>query len=127
MDVVSPYSAHDTRSVTVSACPVVPESVPVAKRLSVCKEKKTLASGERPASSYQVPHPLPRRRDRENPEVRGAEVCLVKSLPPSLAVAEEFSEEGGLCQAFPHDRHRTAIRFEEEVRSPTVLWRAVEL
>ena len=70
-------------------------------------------------------HPLLARRHGEDPEVRDAKVRPVKALPPGLPVAEELSPEGGLLKALPHNGHRTAICFEEEVGTLPTLRLAV--
>ena len=90
----------------------------MAKALFVQEEKKACAAaGGRLARLDQVPHPLFGRRHGQDPEVRDAEVRLVDSLPPRLAVAEEFAAKGGLQKPLPRYRHGAPISFEKEVRN----------
>src|SRR4051794_15312764 len=72
-------------------------------------------------------HPLPARRHGQDPKVRYAEVGFVESLPPCLLITDELAQKAGLPEAFPCDRHRPPVGFEEEVGTPPVLWRSVEL
>lgn len=62
-------------------------------------------------------HPLPARRDGEDPEVRDAEVRLVEPPPPRCLVGEELATKGGLSEPSPGDRHGAPVSFEEEVRN----------
>lgn len=87
----------------------------------VPKEEELLAYAERSPGGDEVPYPLLARRDGQDPEVRDGEVPPVDSLPPRLAIGDELAPEGGLPESLPQDRHRPAVRFEEEVRTPAVL------
>jgi len=106
----APFNEPDDLAFAVH--PLVCEDVPAAKPPSIGeKEEARGATGESPARFNQVPHPPPARHVSQDPEVRQAEVLLVKSPPPRLLIGEELSEEAGLAEPFPHDRHRTAVGF----------------
>lgn len=91
------------------------------------EEQAGAAAHERLARLLKMLHPLPARRHGEDPEVRYTEVRLVESLSPRLLIRQELPEKARLPKALPHDRHRTAIRFEEEVRVPPGLQCPLEL
>jgi hypothetical protein len=78
------------------------------------EEEPRAAAGEGPARLDEVLHPLPARRHGQDPEVRDAEVALVKPLPSCPLVREELAEKARLRESPSRDRHRASVGFEEE-------------